>query len=85
MRRLMHDWARNPVPRPRVSMTVASGRVAVASAMVVRTTLLVGSQGDSYDNALAETNKGFYKAKLIHHKAPWKTMDSLELVTLAWV
>ena len=45
----------------------------------------VGSRGDSYDNALAETINGLYKAELIHRKAPWKTKQSLELATLEWV
>ncbi len=45
----------------------------------------VGSKGDSYDNALAETINGLYKAELIHRRAPWKTVESLELATLEWV
>ena len=45
----------------------------------------VGSRGDSYDNALAETINGLYKAELIHRRAPWKTVESLELATLEWV
>ena len=45
----------------------------------------VGSKGDSYDNALAETINGLYKAELIHRRAPWKTKASLELATLEWV
>jgi len=45
----------------------------------------VGSRGDSYDNALAETINGLYKAELIHRRAPWKTRQSLELATLEWV
>ena len=45
----------------------------------------VGSKGDSYDNALAETINGLYKTKLIHRRAPWKTKESLELATLEWV
>jgi transposase InsO family protein len=45
----------------------------------------VGSKGDSYDNALAETINGLYKAELIHRRAPWKTIESLELATLEWV
>lgn len=45
----------------------------------------VGSRGDSYDNALAETIYGLYKAELIHRRAPWKTKESLELATLEWV
>ena len=45
----------------------------------------VGSKGDSYDNALAETINGLYKAELIHRRAPWKTKESVELATLQWV
>ena len=45
----------------------------------------VGSKGDSYDNALAETINGLYKTELIHRRAPWKTKESLELATLRWV
>jgi transposase InsO family protein len=46
-----------------------------------------GSKGDSYDNALAETIDGLYKAELIHRRAPWKTHEAVELATLesvAW-
>lgn len=45
----------------------------------------VGSRGDSYDNALAETINGLYKAELIHRRAPWKTRAAVELATLQWV
>ena len=45
----------------------------------------VGSIGDSYDNALAETINGLYKAELIHRRAPWKTREAVELATLEWV
>ena len=45
----------------------------------------VGSKGDSYDNTLAETINGLYKAELIHRRAPWKTRESVELATLEWV
>ncbi len=45
----------------------------------------VGSKGDSYDNALAETINGLYKAELIHRRVPWKTRESVELATLEWV
>jgi putative transposase len=45
----------------------------------------VGSKGDSYDNALAETINGLYKAELIHRLGPWKSMESVELATLTWV
>jgi len=42
-------------------------------------------KGDSYDNALTETINGLYKAELIHRRSPWKSKESLELATLAWV
>ena len=45
----------------------------------------VGSKSDSYDNALAETINGLYKAELIHRQGPWKSMESVELATLEWV
>ena len=44
----------------------------------------VGSKGDSYDNALAETLNGLYKAEVIHRRA-WKTCEAVELATLEWV
>lgn len=45
----------------------------------------VGSKGDSYDNALAETINGLYKAEVIHRRGPCKTKQAVELATLAWV
>ena len=45
----------------------------------------VGSTGDSYDNALAETVNGLYKAEMIHRRGPWKTREAVELATLEWV
>jgi len=45
----------------------------------------VGSKGDSYDNALAETINGLYKAELIHCRAPWKSREAVEMATLEWV
>lgn len=45
----------------------------------------VGSKGDSYDNALAETINGLYKTELIHRHAPWKSKEAVELATLEWV
>jgi putative transposase len=44
----------------------------------------VGSVGDSYDNALAETINGLYKAELIHRRS-WKNLEAVELATLDWV
>lgn len=37
----------------------------------------VGSVGDSYDNALAETINGLYKAEVIHHKGPWRSFEAV--------
>jgi putative transposase len=45
----------------------------------------VGSRGDSYDNALAETVMGLYKTELIHRRAPWHTVEQVELATAEWV
>jgi transposase InsO family protein len=45
----------------------------------------VGSRGDSYDNALAETMIGLYKTELIRHRGPWKGIDDVEFATLEWV
>jgi putative transposase len=45
----------------------------------------VGSKGDSYDNALAETIIGLYKAELVRNRGPWRGLDDLEYATLEWV
>ena len=45
----------------------------------------VGSVGDSYDNALAETINGLYKAELIHRRGPWRNFEAVEFATLEWV
>ena len=45
----------------------------------------VGSTGDSYDNALAESLNGLYKAEVIHRRGPWRTVDDVEFATLEWV
>jgi transposase InsO family protein len=45
----------------------------------------VGSIGDSYDNALAETINGLYKAELIWPNGPWRNLEEVEFATLEWV
>jgi len=45
----------------------------------------VGSRGDSYDNAMAESTIGLYKAELIHARRPWRNIEHVEFATLAWV
>jgi putative transposase len=45
----------------------------------------VGSRGDSYDNALAETVVGLFKAELIRQRGPWRSLEHVELATAEWV
>ena len=45
----------------------------------------VGSRGDSYDNALAETVIGLFKTEVIHRCGPWRGLEDVELATLEWV
>jgi len=45
----------------------------------------VGSVGDSYDNALAETINGLYKTEVIRRRGPWRTVEAVEFATLDWV
>jgi putative transposase len=45
----------------------------------------VGSIGDSYDNALAETVIGLFKAEVIHRRGPWRSFEAVEFATLEWV
>ena len=45
----------------------------------------VGSRGDAYDNALAETINGLFKTELIRKRGPWKTLEDVEFATLEWV
>jgi putative transposase len=47
--------------------------------------LSVGSVGDSYDNALAETINGLYKTEVIRRRGPWRSLETVELATLEWV
>ncbi|HEV7188530.1 MAG TPA: integrase core domain-containing protein, partial [Blastococcus sp.] len=45
----------------------------------------IGTVGDSYDNALAESTIGLYKTGCVRHDGPWRGVDDLELATLSWV
>jgi transposase InsO family protein len=45
----------------------------------------VGSVGDSYDNALAETINGLFKTEVIHRRGPWQSFEAVEFATLEWV
>jgi putative transposase len=57
-----------------------TGRLADAGAVAS-----IGTVGDSYDNALAESVFGLYKAECIHREGPWRGVDDVELATLNWV
>ena len=48
-------------------------------------TASVGTVGDSYDNALAETVNGLYKTELIYSRPVWETASTVELATMGWV
>jgi putative transposase len=45
----------------------------------------IGTVGDSFDNALAESVIGLYKTECVRHEGPWRNVDDLELATLTWV
>lgn len=45
----------------------------------------VGTVGDSYDNALAESVNGLYKTEVIYRQGPWRHADAVEMATLTWV
>jgi transposase InsO family protein len=45
----------------------------------------VGSTGDAYDNALAESVNGLFKTEVIHRRGPWRSLEAVEFATLAWV
>ncbi len=45
----------------------------------------VGSKGDSYDNAMAESIIGLFKAEIIHRRGPWRNLDQVEYAVLEWI
>ena len=45
----------------------------------------VGSVGDAYDNALAETVIGLFKTEVIQRRGPWRSLEAVEFAVLAWV
>ena len=47
--------------------------------------LSVGSRGDAYDNALAETVIGLFKTEVIRRRGPWRSLEAVEFATLEWV
>jgi putative transposase len=71
---------RQPVESTQYTAIRFTQRLAEAGAVTS-----VGSRGDSYDNALAETIIGLYKTELIRRRGPWKDLDEVEYATLEWV
>ena len=71
----------------RVSATVHTAFVldAYVSIRYIERLTEAGSVGDSYDNALAETINGLYKAELMIHRRSWKSREAVDLATLGWV
>jgi transposase InsO family protein len=77
---LHHEVLRRPVESAQYLAIRYTERLAEAGAMNS-----VGSKGDSYDNALAETVDGLYKAELIERRGPWRSVEQVEIETAAWV
>ena len=88
-------WSRRSTiagqPRAAASSTTAiAGRNTSAIKYTERLTEAgvepsVGSVGDSYDNALAETINGLYKTEVIRRRGPWRSLEAVEFATLEWV
>ena len=84
-----------PPPRPSSGPALPQRRRVAVTSIRYRERLAeigavpsIGTVGDSYDNALAETVNGYYKTELIRGPArtgPWKTVEEVELATLGWV
>ena len=66
---------------PWIAVSVHSLRTQLAEAGIEPS---VGSLGECYDNALAETINGLFKAKVIHRNGPWRSFDAVEYTTLEW-
>ena len=71
-------FGHHPSQRQRLSVCLAGQRLQDAELLAS-----TGSTGDSYDNAMAESINGLYKAEVIHRQA-WKKRSEVELATLAW-
>lgn len=62
-----------------------TSRSSIQSDWQRRASSLPSGVGDSYDNALAETINGLYKAEVIHRRGPWRNFEVVEFATLEWV
>lgn len=77
-----------PRPRPHPSRSFNSQYTSIAftaRSLDAGVDASVGSVGDAYDNALAETTIGLYKTELIHRQGVWRTRDQVELAALEYV
>ena len=61
------------------------GSSCVAKVSAWRDARSVGSQGDAFDNALAESVIGLYKTEFIRRRGPWRTLETVEFATPEWV
>jgi len=77
---LAHEVLRRPPEFTQYLSISYTERLAQAGAVTS-----VGSRGDAYDNALAETINGLYKTEVIKKRGPWKTIEDVEFATLEWV
>jgi transposase InsO family protein len=77
---LQIEVLRRPVEFTQYLAIRSTDRLADAGAVTS-----VGSKGDSFDNALAESTIGLDKTELIRRRGPWRGLDDVELATLAWV
>jgi putative transposase len=71
---------RRPVESAQYTAIAFTERLAEAGAAPS-----VGSIGDAYDNALAESTIGLFKTELIKPRAPWRMVEQVEIATLEWV
>ena len=74
------DWSITPTPDRQYTSIRYTERLAEAGAKPS-----IGSVGDSYDNAMAESIIGLFKTELIRRQGPWRTLDDVEIATLEWV
>lgn len=74
-----------PVRAGAVEVTRVGGRDSTGYACLERAVSPVGSRDETYDNALAESVNGLYKAELIARHGPWRSVEQVELATARWV
>jgi len=77
------SWYGNSLPTLHLFLKIKVLRRPVEAAAKIAPS--VGSVGDSYDNALAETINGLFKAEVIHRRGPWRSFEAVEYATLKWV